>query len=671
MEILTVNSFQNDGSRKKKRRLGKSCLSCRERKIKCDQVRPRCTSCEQKFIEDCIYDDQKISDRTKAQTTINERVAVKDDAKKNIFQDNVGEKKFEAVVIKPKKTLYYGLTSEYPMITKNETAADYVKQVRYYLKGDSKEWKKRNKVNRELDFNYVEDLDRLIKQLPDIAHMKNLLNQYFDSIWYISMPIVDKETILDDFQRLFISENNEIQLRLNQGVDYSTLSLLLIIMKYMIQIDKNSSEKYPIFLSSNDIFLNLIEGLRPNDGIFLKRSSLPALQALLLQRIFKKFNFKDNDNGEHRDGSIMFSIAFEMAMVMGLHRDIDKLYCNTSDSYRHCLKEIWKCLMYYDTWNSLDIGIPLKIQDGFYDSSLLQDRSDPKVELIVMLRTCCNKLSKFEVFEEDLQSCILIIKGYLEGFDLLFSYIDILNSTQDLFESVIMISNLMAALGLLQHLNHVLATFHIDNEELYAHYDKISTKYSFLSVASVSAMIKILQNRLRKDDQNIFIVQGYFFAIGISLCYSTRPVFTLMMNVCENSKSSIMIPYEPIKIAKLATYNDDPETVSSFGEEFNNTVVLLSILMQLLEGMFTENDDISVYSYFSMFSCIRIFKEIMSKVNENWIQDSRVIIDYSGCVRIDPVTEEVYTNERSDPFLLSKELAFDVTKLFEQFFGNQ
>lgn len=673
MEILTVDNFLDVGKRKKRRRrLGKACLNCRKRKIKCDQIRPRCTSCKRKFIIDCTYEDQYFSDHQNISTS-SELRKEEDSQKNNIDKDSVKGTKFEALEIKSRRIVYHGLTSKYPILMRNSITSEYTSKVREYLKGDRREWKKRKQVNSLLAFDYTHT-ERLIEYLPNFEFMKDLLNRYFKSIWYSYMPIIDKGIIMDDYSRIFVLKNNKLKLRLNGGQDYSTLSLLLIIMKYMIQVDNKASTKYPIFLSSNDIFLNLIEGIRPRDGNFMKRSTLPALQAILLQRIFKKFNIRDGDNGDHSNGSIMFTICFRMAMSMGLHRDIDMLYHSKSIAYRGCLKEIWKCLLYYDTWNSLDIGIPLQIQDGFFDNNILKDTSDSKVNLILMLRSCCNRLSKFEVFEDDIKHCIYNIKQYLGKNEPLFNCINVLNTTHEIPTVLAKISNLISAISLLQHLNNILAVYHKENSELHKYYDKISTKYSFLSVTSVSAMIKILRNRLKEDDQNASIHEGYIYGIGISLCYSSRSVFALMIKLCENSKDNITTVNNKIKISDIANYDDDPISINSISNEFENSIVLNSILMQLLECMFTDNEDINVYCYYIIFCCIKVFNKFMLRGNENGVESLRVIIDYSGCARVDALSGEMPSYEEydilKDDLYLSTESAHEVTKLFEELFGE-
>jgi hypothetical protein len=46
---------------KKRRRTVLACNTCREKKRKCDGVKPLCSACQRRGIEECVWDEERIN----------------------------------------------------------------------------------------------------------------------------------------------------------------------------------------------------------------------------------------------------------------------------------------------------------------------------------------------------------------------------------------------------------------------------------------------------------------------------------------------------------------------------------------------------------------------------------------------------------------------------------
>lgn len=400
MDILTSKNFDNDSpgsSKKRRKRISLTCTSCKQRKVKCDQGKP-CSTCVRKKIPPhlCIYENSPFiptsSDSRNPSETI---VLLKDENSKLKAEleelrkwkeivsgdpmpgsSNSKVKLFENVDMKSNKTVYFGPTSWRTLLDKEDAYSELVKSAKNYVSNVKKEWKQEKNLN-ELPFEEYKDvnvatpealLQNLQNYLPDYDTIKNYLTLYVEGYWNRKVPIIETDKLFGDFHSIFNREGDSFRFLIrNKSVDYAKIALVLVCIKY-VMVAKNSYSKTPQQYDTTDHLLRYAEKLLEYTKYMVK-GTIPSLQTLILIRQTRMINPLEGDGGDSSEGALIFKTALNMAILMGLNRDIDRLYSRYSLFTRDCLKNIWKELMFQDTVLSFQLGIPLSIDDAYIDQS--------------------------------------------------------------------------------------------------------------------------------------------------------------------------------------------------------------------------------------------------------------------------------------------------------------
>ncbi|CUM65174.1 uncharacterized protein PRCAT00002802001 [Priceomyces carsonii] len=313
---------------------------------------------------------------------------------------------FEQLYNKKRRIVYYGLASFRPIMT------PFILDFKNSISQRRKQWKAENKRgNRDMKIIQIVNVESIPECFPSYENTWSLLNRFFESIWYRAFPIIDQDTILEDFMAIFQNNNGKVTARNMEQVQYSRIALIMILVEYSIQEDELENEN---LYDVSDKLLNYATSLI-FQGNTLKFSTVSTLQALILLRLHKKYNMRDNDGGDGSNGALLHSLCINMAINMGFHRNIDSLYAAESLTVRRTIKNIWIFLLHIDALNSIDLGTPLHIHDDYFHHAIFEDQNYMLVNFIKTFRFCAAKLSKMEVAVGDLLSCIAILKKFIRS----------------------------------------------------------------------------------------------------------------------------------------------------------------------------------------------------------------------------------------------------------------
>lgn len=402
MDILTSKNFNNRDSapsKKRRKRISLTCTSCKQRKVKCDQGKP-CSSCIRKKIPPhlCIYEDSPFIPTTSESTNPAETIVLLKDENSKLKEELEELRKWKEIVsgdplpsssaskvnlyenvdMKSNKTVYFGPTCWRTLLDKEDAYSELIKSAKNYVSNVKKEWKQEKNLN-ELPFEEYRDVnvgtpDDLLKNLqnylPDYDTIKNYLTLYVEGYWNRKVPIIETEKLFADFHAIFNREGQSFRFLIrNKSIDYAKIALVLVCIKYVI-VAKNSYHQIEDQYDKTDHLLRYAEKLLEYSKYMVK-GTVPSLQTLIIMRQTRMINPLEGDGGDSSEGALIFKSALSMAILMGLNRNIDRLYSRYSLFTRDCLKNIWKELMFQDAVMSFHLGIPLSIDDQYIDQSHL------------------------------------------------------------------------------------------------------------------------------------------------------------------------------------------------------------------------------------------------------------------------------------------------------------
>lgn len=240
---------------------------------------------------------------------------------------------------------------------------------------------------------------RLVNFLPNYSSLTNHINEFFDRFLDKLYPFAVRSYIFEIFNEVFkpklasdsndsYSNKNDYNILLvNRYRDCSRIALILSLVKISImytdhpfnsinpELPNNETSKIECLLLYFSMkFLSLSK--------LLKRPLISSLQALLFLKVSGMYHLNEGEGGDSSDGQPITSLSFNLAVMCGLHRDIDKVYKDATSEHKTMLKYIWKYLMYLDWQQSFDLGYPLQSDDlRFSETSLKIVMSSYKEEV--------------------------------------------------------------------------------------------------------------------------------------------------------------------------------------------------------------------------------------------------------------------------------------------------
>ncbi|KAH3679255.1 hypothetical protein WICMUC_001135 [Wickerhamomyces mucosus] len=479
MQTVAEDSSHNGSSPalKRRKRLSSSCTSCRSRKIKCDHNRP-CSNCIKKKIERfCIYDPSPFKPEAEQAHSENEALQILQEENK-LLKEQIEELKNSSklnasislslgndiepteefgldytlpnkgcAVIKTDRLVYFGPTSWRSLIGQDKKQ-DLFESTKSHLSNYRREWKIQrnlkkslNKIPKDVQGSTPKELlDSLSQYLPSYDIVRGHLNYYTKSFFYEDIPIIDQNILIKDFLQIVSKtddHSNKCKFNItNKTIDYSRIALIIIVLKYVSLTLNLATTDYNYDTDAN-LLIRYAERLLDYSKFFIK-SSIPTLQTLILLHHFKRLSPVDGDGGDGSNGLLTFKMAINMAIAMGLHRDIDVIYSTQSKSARIQMKQIWKFLVKQDTYLSFHLGLPLTIDSSSY---IIES---PEDQIIILMRNLIKTIIGFDkCSRNDLLKAIKDLENFDDkGLSKLSSRIKKLKTPSDILKMTKLISSL-------------------------------------------------------------------------------------------------------------------------------------------------------------------------------------------------------------------------------------
>lgn len=388
---LKRESIDSEGSKgKKRRKLIKSCVFCRKRKLKCDRKRPRCTGCEMRKLPECIYTDDYNFDVTydelfsdspniqllreinslKKQLKEQKALAMNDlgqttvvTSDEQVSSDKGVNPLFDLTLIQAKKgrTTFYGPTSmrAQPLQAFSKFSKS-INELWKFCKEERIVMKNRFHSSKLYEMQSIESpwsLDKLVSDLPKYSQLCGLImvilkykNQRF-------FRVFNAGTLMEYLTNCFkIRDDKIIGLLPYPKFNYYPIGIVLSIYASFLE------EVPPSFVS----FFVMLSGQTTAKAFFLER-----VQFLLLQYFWKAS--RDHTGGDNSHLSTLFDNIATSALSIGLPTLVAK---GTGDI--QVLRFVWYWVLYTDVRISLDMGRPLIIDDGSFDvdSLLITEDTD-------------------------------------------------------------------------------------------------------------------------------------------------------------------------------------------------------------------------------------------------------------------------------------------------------
>lgn len=424
MEIKTAEDYANGVKKGRRRRVVKLCSMCRERKTKCDLLRPSCQSCSEKALK-CVYETQNhhLGHRDEVSLLKKEIALLKIQLLelKAPKGTKFNTKRHQSLIKRKNRLLYSGITSWRSFLHLDATTTyEFYSYFVNSLQKDRSKWLYYQNGGKPKLYDPLTNvpIDQLILNiehlLPDYDTMLAFIHRFLNGIWLLSLPFLEKEVVVLNFERICHRDpmgKVKIYIDETRTVDYANLALIVTVVKLCLMSEMEFPESILHYKDDEDLMPRFIQKLLEH-AKYLFKLTLPSLQTLLLIRILNKFQLKDGDGGDGSNGCILFSVCIGLAYSIGLHQDIDLLYKDESDSHRQVLKNLWNYLLFYDAVGSFDLGMPLSISNESIEISHL-DLTDPLVKTMLHMRRACSVMNSSDLTIEALKAQIDELRDYL------------------------------------------------------------------------------------------------------------------------------------------------------------------------------------------------------------------------------------------------------------------
>ncbi|CDR45000.1 CYFA0S16e00980g1_1 [Cyberlindnera fabianii] len=625
------------GSLPKRKRVSRTCTNCKSRKIKCDRGVP-CSQCKKYNVPDhlCIYKEspfiptvKSAADNEDAMLLLmkeNERLKKElETMKLNLSGSRSPDqifltpptiapefktrylKRWDTINIKTDRTVFFGPTSWRTILEKRTKHQNLTEKLLRHISNCRRDWRiKMNMMNispedyADADTPFPQELLRnLGDYLPEYDIVKEYIDLYISSFWEYSLPVVDTAVLIHDFQTLFSRDatTGKCSVRVkNKWIDYAKIALVVMVFK-------------AVLLMLNRSLQNGFYDEKDKLGVFVRRllqfakcdikATLPALQTLILMYHMKKINPLDGDGGDSSKGSQLFKRAVNMAVAMGLHQDIDKIYKSQTASERGLMKEIWCTLYIYDSRLSFDTGLPLTVDDDYIHHSKFPEYPVLAIRLARYQRALVKLFSKPTPPEPSMLYALIYSIEKNEGPSLLklSEVINDLKKTDDIVEAYPTIMDIMTKINFLFTLQVMWESLadglDLDDPQKLVSYTA-STKYSVLCLTHFIELLYIFnklccaaanENRPKKLYRLIDIVTSF---IGVSNVFFIRAYVSLFSNdlnettFLKNTKLPASIDLKKaVRLQVQSLESVDPTNDSSLIVQFLRTPAFVQGLMAL------------------------------------------------------------------------------------------
>lgn len=412
-ENLNNNTNDNTLRRIRRTKFSKSCSRCKQRKIKCDRIKPLCGACVSSGkMNFCTYDinpwemqltmNESRNDSNELQKEIanlKRQLRIKEDALNReenrivtsqvdsgfenrdlakLPEDLDGMKeranidKLHIIAIKNLRVLYFGPTSYMSLMIVDT----YCRRLLLtYIENQEQQFCKINENSNNLvvlapseNVSQSEDFTRIpdpmpikIPNLPSYEALSFLMDRFF-AVCYSLVPFLDEQDFKNDIHQL-IKDGIPLENKLN-GMKYGSLACMLLVLRFAA-----------LTLTENDILEHGLENIADLTFSYVEyskilisssrgstRLNLSIIQSVIMLRIYKTICPEDyNDAVETR---LLLGNAIEMSRIRGLQFSFgDKFDNYLSEQERYAQKKIWLQILYEDGSQAFNFGMNPLLQE--------------------------------------------------------------------------------------------------------------------------------------------------------------------------------------------------------------------------------------------------------------------------------------------------------------------
>lgn len=416
--ISSSSGDTNGITKKRRRKVVKTCTFCRKRKLKCDHSKPMCDQCNKRSLSQCIYTNDfnfqltadelfkgapnmELLQRIKVLESMIDRTnsfnSPDTDASLSNFKNTTevcGEtittlnnlkaiklpklKSLRILSVKDGVTTTFGPTSWRTILEMSGRVfkTEY-SRIWDRINPEKKKWKIQHNIPTVLseircldspmiNFRNLSYLGVVCEELPTYDIILLCIDEFFQSQLHDLMGILDEERVKRDFQESILSidpNTKKVRLHAPDGKNFFKIGIILTIIHFTYFKDH-----IPDVVER---FLVSLMGVNTSKLNFVERA-----QFLFLAYISKVYIAQDCF-----DGALNSDLVCELchvAITLGIC-DIDWWYEQQDPKVvgpKEPLVRLWQWVLYSDVSVSFDMGKPLTITDDYFDPKSLEDNDN-------------------------------------------------------------------------------------------------------------------------------------------------------------------------------------------------------------------------------------------------------------------------------------------------------
>ncbi|AAS54258.1 AGL233Cp [Eremothecium gossypii ATCC 10895] len=389
---------------KTRRKVSKSCVFCRKRRVKCNKARPKCSTCIGKGLPECVYLSEfthDVNSRELFSSTPNvellrrideletELARMKSEMVPQLFMQKhvMGTvspvnrlSQFHLVIEKQGRTIFYGPTSFRAVVASvSPRFYHYFTVILTKLRHVRLSWKKDNNYSAMMELDLIETpfmseheqtlLGGLLLRLPSYETTLKILEKGLNSPLSKNFPFLDSSKIMQDFLESFQKGEEDPTTRQSPIVrlipagkkNYYGIGVIVMLL-CILHYGHSPSKEVEVFLKYLSTSFN-------GKVFYVER-----IEFFVLRFIYRSMFGKDGGDCIH---TVLFAEeAVSTAIHMGFHKDIKDLYKN-HPVYKDrivYLENLWHLVLFIDIEVSLSLGVPLHVSESYVSQESILDR---------------------------------------------------------------------------------------------------------------------------------------------------------------------------------------------------------------------------------------------------------------------------------------------------------
>lgn len=377
---------------RKRRKVIKSCLFCRKRKLKCDHKKPKCSTCTARNLPECVYVKKftheidpdvflssipnvelaaRIKELEAELATYRSNAHAAQSRKNPILQNKFLSQKNSGRSIMFGPTSFRQYANSYIPKFHESFRAIWKK-----LKKERMKWKILNDYSTLAEISVIERspinssksvIQAVCDILPSYEDIQQLLESFFESNLFHSFQILDPQKVLRDFQQCFVKgprnpstgKSPVIVLRPTSKKNYYSIGVVteILCLTYYPETIPTEIDAFTRYLTS---------------FVTAKVFYIERVQFLMLQYFYK--SLVGSTGGDMSHAVILINLAATTAIHMGLYENINELY-KSSETFCGSiasLENLRHWTLFADLEVAFALGAPLRVSDEHFDKQLLE-----------------------------------------------------------------------------------------------------------------------------------------------------------------------------------------------------------------------------------------------------------------------------------------------------------